>query len=177
MQRLTLPCALALLSLACQSTATTGTPKPSPNGPVCIAYNDYRSAQTLELVNESHTGRVEQYSKVGESANRKVQSDEIVDALLDHLGKQGYGKLAQAGHAPVNGENHWLWSLAVERSSGVSFVAMPSGLTTEQKQPYRVLWDAFLATYNATYGLQSVKVKQGETPFKAPEPPAHAKHH
>jgi hypothetical protein len=175
MHRIALYCALALLSFACQSSASSGEPKPSPNGPLCVAYTDYRSAQKLELVNESHTGRVEQYSKVGETANRKVQSDDIVDALIEHLDDEGYSKLAQAGHAPAKGDGRWLWSLEIERASGTTYVAMPSGLSTEQKAPYRALWDAFLATYNATYGLQAVKVKAGETPFKAPEPPKNVK--
>ena len=175
MHRTVLCCALALLAQACQSSSSSGEPKPSPNGPLLVSYTDYRSAQVLELVNESHTGRVEQYSKTSDSANRKVQSDEIVDALIEHLDDEGYSKLSQAGHAPSKGDGRWLWSIEIERTGGSTYVAMPAGLTPEQKAPYRALWDSFLATYNATYGLQAVKVKTGETPFKAPDPPKNVK--
>jgi hypothetical protein len=175
MHRFALASALSLLSLACQSSSSSGEPQPSPNGPLRVAYTDYRSAQVLELVNESHTGRVEQYSKTSESANRKVQSDEIVDALIEHLDDEGYTKLSQVGHAPSKGDGRWLWSIEIERTGGSTFVAMPAGLTPEQKTPYRAMWDSFLATYNATYGLQAVKVKAGETPFKAPDPPKSVK--
>jgi len=175
MHRFALLCALAFAGLACQSNAPAGEAKPSPNGPLRVGYTDYRSDQVLELVNESHTGRVEQYSKVGESANRKVQSDEIMDALIEHLDEQGFAKLAQPGHSPTKGDGRWLWSIEIERARGPSFVAVPPGLTAAEIKPYIAIKAAFVETYNATYGLQAVKVKAGETPFKAPEPPKSVK--
>ena len=43
-----------------------------------VGLRDYRTGRNFELVNETHTSRVEQYSTLRDNADRKVQSDEIV---------------------------------------------------------------------------------------------------
>lgn len=177
MLRLLAICTTLFVATACQSADTAKATKPSANGAVFVAYTDYRSSQRLELVNESHTSRVDQYSKVGTNANRKVQSDEIVDALVEHFDQKGFGKLAQQGHAPEQGNGRWLWSIELETAKGLSFIARPSGISVEEQAPYRDIAQAFIATYNSTYGLQAVKVNPGETPFKAPDPPKSVKQH
>jgi hypothetical protein len=98
-----------------------------------------------------------------------------MDALIEHLDGQGFAKLAQPGHAPAKSDGHWLWSIEIERAKGASFVAVPPGLSATDVKPYLAIKAAFVETYNATYGLQAVKLKAGETPFKAPDPPKNVK--
>jgi hypothetical protein len=156
--------------VGCTSTSRAGEPAAKSGIPLRISWRDYRGGQLLELVNESHTDRLEQYSKLRESAGRKVQTDDVMAAMVDHMQTGGYAKLWLPGSAPAAGAGAWFWSLEVEGPKGVSFIAEGANTPVEDKRPRRELRDAFIELYNNTYSLQAVKVKEGETPFSAPEP-------
>lgn len=167
MLRSCLLAAAGLLAVACSSAPPSNPDAPSE--PLRVGYVDYRNQTVLELVNTAHTDRLEQYSQVRESASRKVQSNEVMQALVEFLDQNGFPELAQPGRAPAQADERVLWSLELERGGAASHVTYPAGLPADQKRRYGLLWQAFLDTYNSTYSLQAVKVKAGETPFQAPE--------
>ena len=71
--------------------------------PVRVTYLAFASGKKFELVNESHTNPHEYYSKKVpiEQAYVKIQSDEVVQALLDRLQDQGAVGRARAGAAQL----------------------------------------------------------------------------
>lgn len=166
---LTLAVLLASLLAACQSASAAGDDKPGI--PTRISWRDYRVEQLLELVNEAHTDRLEQYSEGREDANRKVQSDEIVAALVEHMRSGKYAAFWQPGPAPTAPDGSSMWSLEIEDQSGTFSLVEHTGLALEDKRARRELRQAFIDTYNLTYSLQAVKVKEGESPFSDPTQP------
>lgn len=163
---------LALLAAACTAPASR---KPGRTGePVRVAFIDYRSARRLELVNESHTERLEQYSQVRADASRKVQTDEVMAALVEYLDANGLGERAQVGPAPAVPPSGSGLSMAIEVEVGGATSHVPAyrDMAAGDKERVRVLAAAILDTYNATYSLQAVESRPGETPFETPKPPA-----
>ena len=168
MLRSTLFAAAGLLLAACSSAPR----QPDGSGEALrVGYIDYRNQTVLELVSTAHTDRLEQYSQIRANASRKVQSDEVMTALVEYLDDNGFGELAQPGPAPFQGDGHSVWSLEIERPGGLSHVTYPIGLPADQKQRYGLLWQTFLDTYNATYSLQAVEMKPGATLFEPPTGP------
>jgi hypothetical protein len=126
----------------------------------------YRSQQRFELVNESHTDRVELYSEKRASAATKVQTDEVLDALLEHMREQGFFRFAEESPAPQAGGASITRAIELESPEGTwSFVVGP-GSPEEQRLAFDRCFAAFLDLYNATYQLQSVD--PGWTPPGAP---------
>lgn len=136
-----------------------------------VGLRDYRSGRNFELVNESHTSRVEQYSKLRDNADRKVQSDEIVAELVGWLESEGFGKLAQAGTAPSEAGGDRVWVLEVQGPTGPRHVLVTKSVSQDDYAICRKLKAGFLDIYNATYAGQAKEMQEGETPFLAPEPP------
>ncbi|MBM3988333.1 MAG: hypothetical protein FJ294_10320 [Planctomycetes bacterium] len=147
-------------------------PKADQTAPTRIGLYDFRSQRRFELVNEAHTARLDQYSKVRENADRKVQSNEIVAELTGWLETEGFGALAREGPSPSRGATDAVWALEVEREGKPRHLVVSKSTSPADYARCRKLKDGFLDIYNATYAGQATQTKQGESPFLAPEPPS-----
>lgn len=159
---------VGLLACACSSTPSASG---APDDPWRVSLYDYRTQKRFELVNEAHTARVDQYSQMRNSADRKVQTNEIMDELVGWLEEHGFSQLAQPGRAPEQGGSEAVWSMELEGASGARFVLVRKTTPPADHQVCRDLKTGFLQIYNATYAGQAIQLKEGESPFLAPEPP------
>lgn len=173
--------ALSVFAGSCKSSDTAegsnsavesteaGTP-PKPTGPAyLLRMVDYKSGAKMELVNPAHTTAIDQYSKVRADAGRKVTSEEWMAGLLEFFEDQGWSEEVQSGTAPKLAQGVLRWSLEMTGPKGTSYIAEPMDAKGSQRTRLRTMQKAFLDTFNATLGLQAVKV-QG-LPFKTPDMP------
>jgi hypothetical protein len=165
-------CATLLLT-ACASTGSDGSGQAAggKGTPIQITFVDYRTGATMELVNESHTSKLEQYSTPRSNASRKVQSDELVGQLVEYMDDNGYQKLAVPGDPPYLTGGQFYWTLQIVEPDRRSYVAEGRTTTLADKQRVRAFSQAFLGVYNLTDGWQAVEVAPGEMPFKGPNLP------
>ena len=164
---------LSLLVGACSSGPSRRAEAPADadlGTPLRVTYIMYRSGQRLELVNEAHTGRVEQYSQVRSDASRKVQTNDVMEGLVEVLRDNGFDRFSNAGPAPLasGSAGPMPWALELDDSGAVSYIGAVPGLSPKDNQTLLRLATAFVDTYNATYGLQAVKLKPGQSPFSNP---------
>lgn len=164
-----------LLLLACVPALATGCASagdsaadPGSYEPVRITFRQYKNGVVFELVNEAHTDRVELYSQVRETADRKVTTDEVADELLHHFDDLHWKRYAAPGPAPESLEGA-LFALEVERDGQIEHVIEHAGEETATRTDLRLMIQGFLNIYNATWGAQAMKVEPGEDPFKRPE--------
>ena len=158
---------LTLLLCACSSSSSAGGDEDELGTPLRVTYVHYKSGQRLELVNEAHTGRLEQYSAVRADASRKVQTNDVMRGLVEVLMDNGFEERAQAGAAPAS-TGVMSWALEIEDDQGLRHIGPMPGLTPEESHSLLRLAAAFVDTYNATYGLQAVELKQDSTFFQTP---------
>ena len=130
---------------------------------------DYKTGARLELVNESHTSHLSQYSKVRNDPSRKVTTDEWMTGLIAYLDDQGWSKEVKPGNAPEMAQGSLGWSLQMVGPDGTSFIAAPVGVKGNQAKRLITMKTAFIQTYNATPGFQAVRAQPGTLPFKVPE--------
>jgi hypothetical protein len=161
---------LGCLAAACSSTGSSGGDGASggTGTPIQLTFVDYRTGARTELVNESHTSKLEQYSKTRSDASRKVQSDELIDGLVEYLEDNGFRKLAASGDPPYLTGGQFYWTLQLIEPERRCYVAEGRNTTLADKQRLRAFSQAFLGVYNLTDGWQAVEVKPGELPFKGP---------
>jgi|SRR5690349_4573094 len=136
-----------------------------------MRFVDYRSNLHFELVNESHTSRVDLNSKVRTDPSRKVTNDDWMAGLIQYLGEQGWSKEVKQGSAPSMAKGSLNWSLQITGPDGTSYIASAPNMKGAQLERLIAMRDAFLKTYNATLGLQAVKAQPGTLPFKVPDYP------
>jgi len=168
---------LALVGLAsgCAS-GSGGSGRPAITGhPQRVAYYDFRTRLHIELVNESHTDRVEQYSEKRADASRKVQSDEVLEGLVDALEGAGFKKLSLAGGAPLGGGEGVMMAVEIEDGDELRHVLGVKGMPAKDKQSVLRMAQGIVEIYNATYSLQAVDTKPGEEVFKNPAVPSKKK--
>ena len=160
----TRPCALvaALLVLAAPlwlglaGCASSSAAAPSGMGrPVRVLVESYRSGQAFELVNETHTDRLDLYSSTRPSAGTKVQTDDVMDAVLERFAELGLFARAQEGRAVAG--TGILRAIEVETPEGVVHMGYGAATSPEDRQVFEECFAAFLQVYNATYQLQSVE--------------------
>jgi len=171
MKRLLCALSFAGLALSCSSSGAAGGADEAGGAkgePLQLIFVEYKSGARMELVNESHTSKLEQYSQVRTDASRKVQSDEMISALVDYLEDNGFRKLAVPGDPPYLTGGQFYWTLQLVEPDGQAYVAEGRTTSPADKQRLRVFSQAFLSTYNYTQGWQAVEVKPGELPFKGP---------
>lgn len=150
----------ALLPLAgCASSGgSSGSSEPA-GVPVLARFIDYRSGVVMELVNESHTDRLEQYSQPRHDAGRKVQTDAVMEGLVEYLEDRGFDRWASAGPAPRTADS-FLWSLQLEGPGGARHVGLTRTMPEDAKQSLREMQYAFLATFNSEEAYQSIESPQ-----------------
>jgi len=162
---------LVALTSACSTGSAASSADEGPSSPVRVTYVSFTSGQRLELVNEAHTSRLDQYSEVRNDASRKVQTNDVMAGLVEVLEDNGFEKRAQQGPAPTT-TGSMAWALEIEDDSGLRHIGAVPGLTPGENQSLLRLAAAFVDTYNATYSLQAVELKDGAQPFQpAPSKP------
>lgn len=165
---LSLPVALPLaLSVALPAAllgacASTHAEAPAAVGvPARVRVVSYRSGQAFELVNESHSDRVELYSQKRGSAETKVQTDEVLDELLVQMRRSGFFDLAEPGAAPAAGGAALTRAIEVETPQGSWHLVIGAGTDADTLKVFEPCFAGFLDLYNRTYQLQSVDPARG----------------
>ncbi len=133
--------------------------------PVLVAYINPKRGENFELVNSSHTDRVQLYSesRSRDEAMRKVTSDELMDALLERFEQLEFDKYALAGQSTAEGP-----ALEVVVGGSHRSIVWEKEDTLEEKRAWQACLTSFLDLYNSVYGLQSVEISEGEDPFARP---------
>lgn len=130
-----------------------------------VTLKDYKSGAYWELVSESHTDRLEYYSTERTGAARKVQTDEVMDALIDELDAQGYDDHAQDGRAPSAGGEVITRALEVDENGDVTHWIVGRGVAPEAWQRFNVCVNQFLQLYNLSASFQTVRNDRGHAFF------------
>lgn len=150
-------------------------PRQTTGKPVRITFLAYGSGQTFELVNESHTNPHEYYSKkiAIEAAFRKIQSDEVVGAMLDRLKQLGLGQSAMAGAAPKFARGTKAQSFEIETGAGITNWTITERTPVEALKPFVQAKQEFIQVWTATAQMQAVEGdpwRQEGAPKQQPRP-------
>lgn len=151
---------------------TTGEQVPVKGEPIRMTVYDYRTPIQFELVNQSHTAKVDQYSKVRklEEASRKVSEDEVMAALLAWENENGFQKFAQKGAAPALRSGMRTWALEIETPAGTQYIMEASAASVDDKKQMRKLRDAVIEIFNNTQSWQAVDVQDPNKLFRQTVP-------
>ena len=164
---------LALLPVLPLASCASGSKQKYDGNPeaVRVTWRDYRRGNRLELVSESHTSKVAQYSEKRDDAARKVQRDVFMQGLVEFLQLEGYMARASAGRAPVDGREIWTSSLEVDRDGALTHMAVSTGSPAEERIVFQNCVKGFLELYNATQAFQTVENAEGTYEFESPNEP------
>jgi hypothetical protein len=134
-------------------------PKHVTGHPMRVKYVDFFRGNTFQLVNESHTNALDLYSKKvpKTQAFTKVQTDEVVQALLDRLEDQGATKRLQPGLAPSYPLGTRAGALEIEGEKGPSFWLILDKTSIDERAAFNKSAKDFVDLYNATESWQAVQ--------------------
>lgn len=153
----------AFLSCALPSCASTGSKSNGP--PTIISLIQPLQGQRLELVNASHTDPVELYSQTRERANRKVATDEILEALIEKFDSEEFQTYSAAGGIPEGAVNERGTAIVVD-IAGQRRALWGNTRTPERKlRALNKCIAAFVQVYSNIYALQKKDLRAGEDPF------------
>ena len=160
--------ALGLVASALAACASSGSAAQGDEGALLVTLHDYRQNRVFELASESHTNRVEYYSQPRKDAARKVQSDEVMGALLAELERQGLEEHESAGPAPSSGGGGGVleYGLEVERAGAIGHWLIGQGTVPEETIAFHECAKTFFELYNVTLSLQSVENPEGRALFE-----------
>ncbi len=162
--------ALVLGAVSCASGSSSRPPAPDGLARRVTLY-DYAVGRHFELVGESHTARVEYYSQKRSDAARKVQTDEVMAALLEKLGDEGFVRFAQAGRAPSQGGQLITRALEVQSDDGVRHWAVGKGSNPEERIAFNACMSPFLELYNLSQSFQAIENSEGSEYFDKAQAP------
>jgi hypothetical protein len=165
-------CLLSVLWLgaACASTGAAAK-KAGEAGGLLVTLHNYKGNARFELAGESHTKRVEYYSDARPDAARKVQTDDVMAALLEELDKLGFGAHARTGPAPSVSQSEVIrWGLEVASKTGELHWLVGTGSSAEEWKAFERCRDTFLELYNNTMSYQTVKNQDGRQFFDDKRP-------
>jgi hypothetical protein len=155
-----------LLSGLLPACAGSGAARDGTPAAVLVRLHDFRTGERFELASESHTDRLAYYSDSRHDAARKVQTDEIMSALVGELARQGYEGRARAGRAPAIGASDVIrWGLEVQDGEVQSHWLVGSGSAPADWQAFQKCRDLFLQLYNITVSYQTVQNDEGKSYF------------
>lgn len=158
---------LSLLLLGSVACSSTGSGRARGGHRVLVTLRDYRSNLPLELANETHTDRVSYYSHERHDAARKVQTDEVIGALVDELDGRGFEAHASAGDAPAAARPDVVrWALAIEIDGQSKHWLVGPGTPADEWKAFQSCRDAFVQLYNVTVSYQSLQNASGGGLFK-----------
>lgn len=153
----------AALAAAC---AAGGAEREDGSAALLVTLHDFKKDQRFELASESHTDRVEYYSKTRSDAVRKVQTDEVMDAFVDELGRLGFDAHEKSGRAPSARGGVIVYGLEVERGGSASHWLIGSGSAPGEIEAFRSCGKTFLDLYNITLSFQTVENPRGRELFE-----------
>lgn len=135
-----------------------GPAKPLSGHPVRVRYVAYLSQQNLEIVNESHSDPHALYSqkRALHAVQPKVQSDEVVEALLERFSELGVMKRVLPGAAPAAPPSRAAQALEIETEAGVRSWVVRETSPEAERQQFRDCVKDFVDLYNATVQYQAV---------------------
>jgi hypothetical protein len=169
--RAVLALGLFFLAAACTGGPSAGGKPPSKTGvPSRITWRLYKTDHEITLVNESHSDRLELYSKAKErrEAATKVQNDEIVEAVLDYFDRAGYQGFASTGSAPRAQIGRASQSLEVERQGRTTFMVWSPDRPEKERACFVICRDALVEIWNETYAAQTIEVGTRDGPPGVP---------
>lgn len=159
-------CALS----ACASTPREPSRERDPSRALRVTLRDYRNGQRFELVSESHTSAIELYSQKRASASTKVQSDEVMQGLVDFLREQDFDRHAAPGKAPLQAQGSYTSALEVDRAGQVTHLLGGKAVPAAEQKVLSVCRANFLLLYNETDSWQTVDNRSGEGVFQSSPP-------
>lgn len=157
-----------------------GPAKKTTGHPVRVRYVAYLSQQNLEIVNESHSDPHDLYSKKlsVNAVKPKVQTDEVMEALLERFAELGATKRFQPGAAPATAPSRAAQALEVETEAGVKCWVVRETSPEAERAEFRGVVSDFVNLYNSTVQYQSVDEApawRGAQGTQLVRPPNHAK--
>lgn len=162
--------AAGLLLAACSGAGTRADAK--GNARLRVTMRDYGLTQRFELASESHTDRLAYYSRVRGDASRKVQTDEVMELLVDQLDADGFARYAQPGRAPSGGGAALSRALEVEAGDVTSHWVIGSGSPVAERKAFNACLETFLGLYNVSASYQTVENPHGHEFFEHAQPEA-----
>lgn len=120
-----------------------------------VAFHDLRSGARFALASESHTDRVELYSRPSNDLSTKVTSDEVMEELLAFLENEtDLGRYAVPGPAPE--DTRWTQTVEVETPEGTWHVALARSTPPDERRAFQEAYLNFIALWNNIYQGQAV---------------------
>ncbi|MEM7518353.1 MAG: hypothetical protein AAF368_15705, partial [Planctomycetota bacterium] len=153
----------AFVVCALPSCSSTGSRKAGP--PTIISLIQPLQGQRLELVNATHTDPVELYSQTRERANRKVATDEILEALIEKFNNEEFQTYSAPGGVPEGAMDERGTAIVVDVAGERR--AIWGNLRTPERKLLALnkCIAAFIQVYSNIYALQKKDLRAGEDPF------------
>jgi len=155
----------ALLALPALAACSTPGDPHMATGATRVLLHDYLGGQRFELVSESHTDRVQYYSSPRTDATRKVQLDQVMDALIAELDDLGFSEYRKSGPAPSRGGSVVTRGIEIQRPTGVEHWIVGSGSAPEERLEFNECLSTFMQLYNITQSYQAIENAGGAEVF------------
>ena len=157
---------LALLGACNSSTSARANERSGTDGAATrVLLKQFEKGMRFELVSEAHTDPLEYYSTPRDDASLKIQTNEVMEALLEVMEDSGFARHAQPGSAPSRGNEYMNWCFEVERDGAKEHWAVGTRSELAELQRFGECRDAFLQLYNVTAAYQAVDNESGERIF------------
>lgn len=146
------------LSACASSSASKPASAPVATRPLRVHFVDWRSGQSLTLVDQSHTDRTTLYSTAQplKDANTKVTTDEVLEETLKFFRGRGFFDHAVKGPAGSAASTGAAQSLEVETPDETVHMDLGRLTSAADANVFRQCRDNFAALYNNVYQLQTV---------------------
>jgi hypothetical protein len=161
-------CALALA--ACISAGSDSGRSTEPRR-VSVSLIGYGSSP-FRIVSESHTRRVDLYSSVSASPSTKVQTDDVVVALVEHLEELGFESYSHRGKAPDQVTHAFTHGFEVLDEGASAWWPLTAAAGPTELKNFNTAVRDFLDLYNLTASYQRVDNEVGSDYFQRKRPGA-----
>ena len=145
-------------------TDALGGTSPSEERAVRVSLIGY-GRPSFVLVSNSHTSRVELYSDERGAPSRKVQTDEVMGALVAHLDDLGLAEFATAGRAPRADDTRFLWAFEIEDEGQRRWWPLGGATPADEQRAFAAARADFIDLFNLTQAFQSVDNEIGADYF------------
>jgi|FLOH01.1.fsa_nt_gi hypothetical protein len=158
----------ALATLLISSCAGTGVVMAEEDYPeMRVSFRDFRGAgANLELVNSAYA----QSHSATEGADVRTQTGEVLDALINLLGDEGFWDYARPGNGPLapqaEGGETMHSAMEVLRGGQHGWITFRRGLTKEELTFFSENSKVFLAIFNQTSGFHKIENTEGANIFR-----------